>query len=53
MYGAWANSNEKSRWKKKIGKPIEERAKQKIKNKTKARKIAEDMWKRKILTVIW
>ena len=41
----------KSKWKKqvkeKIGKSIEERTKQEMTNKTKARRIIEDKWKRK------
>ena len=44
-------SMSKSKWKKqmkeKIGKSIDERAKQEITNKTKAKAIAEDKWYRK------
>ena len=50
MWRIWANHNGKSRWKEnrsKNNKSIEERAKQEMTNKTKARTIIEDKWERK------
>ena len=47
MWRASANPNEKSKWKKKIGKSIKERTKQEMINKAKTRPIVEDKRDRK------
>ena len=47
MLRARANPNRKSRWKKKKGKSIEERTKQEMIDKTKARTIVGDKWERR------